>query len=1046
MCVACVITPQARTTNITWPPPHEDLEVPTACPLFYPPPSKVEAEIEKKAAKKRTQFESDYFADEDETMSFYSEEISFSGRRSATECVEILTETLDTQKLVDSVIKAAPQLNNNDISAIDLELVGKSISSKTLIENVDFSELKRPTEYTPNTVECKLSTKVENTVPQKWESPLVQAVRTTAPDPDTFPIIPSRKTAASPLASALAIAPAQPYNLSTHTTTKPVPLPDETEPYFPPEHPLILQEQKEETTKKEKLPPPKPYSPFVKALEIAPERPFTPVGSPAPLPPVKKKPKDPLDKLLEELPKPEEKLDMRSALTTASERPYTPLVAEFVDSSKRKESKTSNVDLIKPLKPEELPESFKMNVKAPKPPSYYPPSVLEKRIQSETQESLEASERKETKITETEVFEPAHVTHQVISLPQEPQTGQPSAYAPLFQGFTCSFSNKTDHSQFSIEVSTTPPVLSPPPKPQTPISYIATVEERPATIVREKVVEEKAAVQQHHVKQEKTSVEVRKEVHKQKEEVIQVKPVSVSAMLHKPEGLPSYQMDLKATAEADLILMERKQRAEMRIEEQKREREKLEQQQQQQLQQHQQQQQQQREQQQLHHQQHQQQQQVKVQKQAPIITVAPSENNHVDHQVNFKPVLDDRPSSGTFSPRPRPVTPSMINKAPPLLPYYQDNLVPHYQGTVETNLFDPTHPEISRTPSPHPENQTRSRSPSPFPGLNRHERAKSPAEGPPPNPLKSSEPLPNPQDSRVRVAKQNLQTYLPDYKNQRDKIEEHRGIDFCKKDVSFEEVADFNKVSQNVAYPVGAERQTGTVQQQVQQLLQVCDRDQRCSQVQQSGNILAKTDISEKLHQENFAGVNQVQSQNTTMSADGRTQVQRKKIVTEEFEHQHKEHNVQIERSITTTKPFSKVNVPNVEPPSTQTFHITNPHHLQPRLDTPTTLRQASEKLSETCRGQLQPAPTPPPMPPVRKVFPPNSLAPIKHVPTPAACPRPSANVTKPSIPQPNVGAGTGRQSGGITAAPKRGRGLLNTAALPGSRVALCGHCHGQIR
>uniref|UniRef100_A0AAR5PL69 PDZ and LIM domain protein Zasp n=1 Tax=Dendroctonus ponderosae TaxID=77166 RepID=A0AAR5PL69_DENPD len=43
-------------------------------------------------------------------------------------------------------------------------------------------------------------------------------------------------------------------------------------------------------------------------------------------------------------------------------------------------------------------------------------------------------------------------------------------------------------------------------------------------------------------------------------------------------------------------------------------------------------------------------------------------------------------------------------------------------------------------------------------------------------------------------------------------------------------------------------------------------------------------------------------------------------------------------------------------------------------------------------------------------------------------------------------GAGAGRQAGGVTATPKRGRGLVNAAALPGSRVPLCGHCHGQIR
>ncbi|XP_018564668.1 PDZ and LIM domain protein Zasp isoform X5 [Anoplophora glabripennis] len=43
-------------------------------------------------------------------------------------------------------------------------------------------------------------------------------------------------------------------------------------------------------------------------------------------------------------------------------------------------------------------------------------------------------------------------------------------------------------------------------------------------------------------------------------------------------------------------------------------------------------------------------------------------------------------------------------------------------------------------------------------------------------------------------------------------------------------------------------------------------------------------------------------------------------------------------------------------------------------------------------------------------------------------------------------GAAGGRQAGGISVTPKRGRGVLNTAAIGGARVPLCGHCNMHIR
>ncbi|XP_075970448.1 Z band alternatively spliced PDZ-motif protein 52 isoform X3 [Anticarsia gemmatalis] len=45
-----------------------------------------------------------------------------------------------------------------------------------------------------------------------------------------------------------------------------------------------------------------------------------------------------------------------------------------------------------------------------------------------------------------------------------------------------------------------------------------------------------------------------------------------------------------------------------------------------------------------------------------------------------------------------------------------------------------------------------------------------------------------------------------------------------------------------------------------------------------------------------------------------------------------------------------------------------------------------------------------------------------------------------------SVGAAARGKAFGVSSAPKRGRGVLNKAALPGSRVPLCGSCNGNIR
>ncbi|XP_047986606.1 PDZ and LIM domain protein Zasp isoform X6 [Leguminivora glycinivorella] len=70
---------------------------------------------------------------------------------------------------------------------------------------------------------------------------------------------------------------------------------------------------------------------------------------------------------------------------------------------------------------------------------------------------------------------------------------------------------------------------------------------------------------------------------------------------------------------------------------------------------------------------------------------------------------------------------------------------------------------------------------------------------------------------------------------------------------------------------------------------------------------------------------------------------------------------------------------------------------------------------------------------------------------TPAPAPAPAHAPFAPKSPGSifkgsSVGAAARGKTFGVSSAPKRGRGILNKAALPGSRVPLCGSCNGNIR
>ncbi|XP_072402451.1 PDZ and LIM domain protein Zasp isoform X1 [Diabrotica undecimpunctata] len=991
--------------NIVWPPPQEEPEVPTACPLFYPPPSQIEQKILSKRKEKELETEEDCSEIEEiNEMAQYSQNVfsEYSSRRKSTEeCRETLTGTLDTQLLIENIVKNSvgpPSLNENILTKPQLEqevLTEKltcplSLNESSCCQKRDHCELKRPTEYSPNTLE-RFTPTIDNAVPLKWESPLTQAIRTTSPDKDTFASIPT-KHSHSALASALSVAPLDPFT-PTGIHEEPVPLPEETVPYFPPERPVLPMDIEASNS-----------------------------DHAAPVPPIRKKFKNPNDKLLEDLPKPQERISLLAALTTAPDRPYSPFIeiSSGQDKNQNVVEKQPRSDLHRPIKPDVLPESFTVHKKEPKPPSYYPPSLLYQRTEeAKSEEHTEESNITKTTTVQKETIQNPEVVQVVVE--ENPSTNQ--IIPPIFHGFSCSFQNKGDISQFSVDVRTTPPIISPPPI----VPVVKTIESKQGYVQREIVTEERSEKQKTSKKTEQKEERTIQQAHqrnnipvvKQAEEAIPVKPIPPVA-LRKPTQLPQYQVDISAEAESELIMYEKKRQAELRLEQEK---------------------------------------QNKIQQnivadnkapvrvlpaQKPIIKIESEDNNSI-----FRPVVEENPPIHSFSPRPGTITPSNRGKSPAILPYYQVNLVPQHMAATHSNIFDPKSPAVSRSPSPFV-GATKERSPSPVPGTASNIRAASPAPGPPENPLKSSKPLPNPESIRIDQARDSLTHYLPEYKSKMDLIELGQKSEFSGHSYG-QNSQMYTSLVQTQNFPTVPVDQSNRqcFEMQKTDLLQAQRTEKNISQL---GNTVVSTSIDEQMRQAHLEQLKQSQSHSVERSADGLTQIQRKKVVTEEFERSQKEVNIQIEKNVSSVKkhPFTEVNVPSLGEPSIK-GHVTDPQRISVKKS-----EGAQKEVCQKLAGPLQAPPsatlqssataslgsTASASTPIKHVFAPSSIAPVKHVTPPSSSKKPNV----PCVSQPDTGAGTGKQSAGVRIAPRRGRGILNPAAIGGARIPLCGSCNMQVR
>lgn len=124
--------------------------------------------------------------------------------------------------------------------------------------------------------------------------------------------------------------------------------------------------------------------------------------------------------------------------------------------------------------------------------------------------------------------------------------------------------------------------------------------------------------------------------------------------------------------------------------------------------------------------------------------------------VLFEPVKEYKSSHSSL--RPQSLTPSIINKPAPVIPYYQENLVATQKPAPETNTFDPKSPHISRSPSPC------------------FNRVSSPAPGPPPNPLQTNESIHKftKQNWDTKQAKESILEYIPQYREKVDRKEAYK--------------------------------------------------------------------------------------------------------------------------------------------------------------------------------------------------------------------------------------------------------------------------------
>nr|XP_037874863.1 PDZ and LIM domain protein Zasp [Bombyx mori] len=310
-------------------------------------------------------------------------------------------------------------------------------------------------------------------------------------------------------------------------------------------------------------------------------------------------------------------------------------------------------------------------------------------------------------------------------------------------------------------------------------------------------------------------------------------------------------------------------------------------------------------------------------------------------------------------------------------------IIPHYQ----MNLVTVEH----LAPESHlydPSSPEASRSPTPKP------RSRSPAPGPPPNPLKAQAP-------RIREPAHSHSLLTQATANLR---KEHESQQKQSLNVEFQDRSCEKKFVSDPSSMI---------------------KEQTQSNFGYKSENYAKGDISIKedsMMAQNF-GQRQMQSQN--VSEFGHTTVQTTRKTFEEFERTQSAKTIEIRKGgssfgdqqfLNSNIHPSAINAKPVFPPPSMTL----PTQEMLSVNSSNYLNNENNATASRNTGIYKPKPL-------------NSGA----NQGPVCDPTPSTGSS--------VGAATRGKTFGVSSAPKRGRGILNKPALPGSRVPLCASCNGNI-
>lgn len=320
--------------------------------------------------------------------------LQFSGRRSAQECSESICNTINTTQLVDYLKDSGYDMGNcshsplpklpkkvgfsENITKVETDAIINSGSQPSSIDEERNNQYEQniedePVAQEPDKIEPPFDRKtitpspniINNATPKEWQSLMVQALTTASDKPFSINDLPETVADSSTYvecfeqistsievnnqsvetqeekedvqsvlpkktdeeqSEAKVVASEEPskkgflgmiFKPVPHAADwfKPiyesVPLPEQTEPYFPPNIPLLPIEKHE---------PLRTKSPFVEALTVAPLRPFTPFEN------------DVISQI-EGLPRAPPEVKLIDALTTAPERPITKLNPDLPDET-----------------------------------------------------------------------------------------------------------------------------------------------------------------------------------------------------------------------------------------------------------------------------------------------------------------------------------------------------------------------------------------------------------------------------------------------------------------------------------------------------------------------------------------------------------------------------------------------------------------------------------------------------------------------------------------------------------------------------------------